>query len=322
MATDGTESAKREVALRSEEKLRRELGFIMQELEKEGTEDILLNPDGFLWVKRRGEGMVRLCAFPPEKAQAAMASIAHFRGTEINHDHPVLETELPFNGSRFEGLIPPIVKSPTFAIRPRPKTIFTLEQYVEGGALMERHAEFLRAAVRDRKNILVVGSTGSGKTTLVNAILDSVAKETPQHRVLLIEDTPELQCKVENFVPLLAVGSITMTDCLKVCMRMTPDRIIVGEVRGGEALALLKAWNTGHPGGVSTVHANDAAAGLLRVEALVAEATIAPQQSFIAEAINLVAFICRDSTVKAGRKVREICKVTGHDGRSYQVEYL
>jgi type IV secretion system protein VirB11 len=187
---------------------------------------------------------------------------------------------------------------------------------------MERHAEFLRAAVRDRKNILVVGSTGSGKTTLVNAILDSVATETPQHRVLLIEDTPELQCKVENFVPLLAVGSITMTDCLKVCMRMTPDRIIVGEVRGGEALALLKAWNTGHPGGVSTVHANDAAAGLLRVEALVAEATIAPQQSFIAEAINLVAFICRDSTVKAGRKVREICKVTGHDGRSYQVEYL
>ncbi|MDR3734652.1 MAG: P-type conjugative transfer ATPase TrbB [Acidobacteriaceae bacterium] len=314
--------AAEEVASRSEDKLRRELGSVMDELEKEGTEDILLNPDGILWAKRRGQPFVKLGAFPAERAMAAMASIAHYRGTEINHDNPILETELPFNGSRFEGLVPPIVKRPCFAIRPRPKTVFTLEEYVQSGVLTEVHAGLLRDAIRDRKNVLVVGSTGSGKTTLVNAVLDSIARITPDHRVLLIEDTPELQCNVDNFLPLLAAGNISMSDCLKACMRLTPDRIIVGEVRGGEALTLLKSWNTGHPGGVTTVHANDAVSGLLRLESLAAEATAAPQQKFIGEVINIVVFISKDRSVKAGRKVREVCTVTGYNGHTYEVEYL
>src|SRR5262249_16960505 len=153
------------------------------------------------------------------------------------------------------------------------------------------HADIIRAAVRAKKNFLVVGSTGSGKTTFVNACLDALATLTPHHWVISIEDTTELQCPVSNYLDLRAVGNVTMLECLRACMRLKPTRIVVGEVRGAEAHTLLKAWNTGHPGGMATVHANDAISGLTRLESLVAEATNAPQQSLIAEAVDLVIFI-------------------------------
>jgi len=185
-----------------------------------------------------------------------------------------------------------------------------------------KHVEVIRFAVRLRKNMLIVGSTGSGKTTLVNAILDCLARLCPRDRVVLIEDTPELQCAVENSVALLAAGAVTMLDCLRACMRLKPTRIVVGEVRGGEALTMLKAWNTGHPGGAATVHANDAMSGLLRLESLVAEATSAPQQKLIAEAVNLIIFVDEESQIPAGRKVREMAVVLGHENGSYQLEYV
>ena len=149
------------------------------------------------------------------------------------------------------------------------------------------HAEIIRAAVAAKKNILTVGATGSGKTTFVNAVLDVMAEVAPHDRVVSIEDTTELQCSVQNHVDLLAVGSVSMLDCLRACMRLKPTRIVVGEVRGAEAHTMLKAWNTGHPGGAATVHANDALSGLIRLESLVAEATSAPQQTLIAEAVDL-----------------------------------
>jgi Flp pilus assembly CpaF family ATPase len=169
---------------------------------------------------------------------------------------------------------------------------------------------------------LVVGSTGSGKTTLVNAILHALARIAPYDRVITIEDTMELQCPVQNYVDLRAVGSVTMLDCLRASMRLKPTRIVVGEVRGAEAHVMLKACNTGHPGGAATVHANDAVSGLVRLESLVAEATAAPQQSLIAEAIDLVIFIDEESDLAAGRKVRELLVVTGYDSGRYAVEYV
>lgn len=184
------------------------------------------------------------------------------------------------------------------------------------------HAEILRRAISERKNILIVGSTGSGKTTLVNACLDLMARECPNGRVVSIEDTMELQCPVPNAVDLRAVGNVSMLDCLRACMRLKPKRIVVGEVRGAEAHVMLKAWNTGHPGGVATVHANDALSGLVRIESLVAEATISPQQNLIAEAIDLVVFIDEDSELAAGRKVRELLVVTGYDSGRYSFEYV
>ena len=261
----------------------------------------------------------------------------------MNHERPILETELPLDGSRFEGVVSPVVRRPVFAIRLRPRKIFTLDDYEADGILTDatdplnkrrrrddfldtvrslNHADVIRAAVRVRKNILVVGSTGSGKTTLVNAILDSLARLAPHDRVISIEDTIELQCPVENYLDLRAVGNVSMLECLRACMRLKPTRIVVGEVRGAEAHTLLKAWNTGHPGGAATVHANDALSGLIRLESLVAEATSAPQQTLIAEAVDLVVFVDEESSTKAGRKVKEVLLVTGYSNGSYQVEHV
>ena len=261
----------------------------------------------------------------------------------MNHERPILETELPLDGSRFEGITSPIVRRPVFAIRLRPKRIFTVFEYEQAGILTYKddalnrtrkresfadtvrglsHAAVIRAAVASRKNILTVGATGSGKTTFVNAVLDVMAEVAPYDRVVSIEDTTELQCAVRNYVDLRAVGAVTMLDCLRACMRLKPTRIVVGEVRGAEAHTMLKAWNTGHPGGAATVHANDALSGLIRLESLVAEATAAPQQTLIAEAVDLVVFVDQEPDLAAGRKVREVAVVTGYQNGRYEVEYV
>jgi type IV secretion system protein TrbB len=330
--------------VRLDEKLKREFGeIVLAALADDRTEDVVLNPDSRLWLHRQGDGWICIGLLPPTQAQAAMGTIAAQRGTVINCDRPILETELPIDGSRFEGIVPPVTSNPVFAIRQRPRRIFTLDHYERSEILTDRndvrnrararcsflddvvglsHGEALRRAIRDRRNILIVGSTGSGKTTLVNACLDLIARVCPRDRVVSIEDTMELQSPVANGVDLRVVGCVSMLDCLRACMRLKPKRIVVGEVRGAEALVMLKAWNTGHPGGVATVHANDAISGLVRLESLVAEATSAPQQSLIAEAIDLVVFIDEDTELAAGRKVRELLVVTGYESGRYLVEYV
>jgi type IV secretion system protein TrbB len=325
-------------------KLRRELGdSLLPLLADDRMEDVLLNPDSSLWMRRMGEGFFKFGHMPPAQAASALGTIAAWRGTVLNHDHPILETELPIDGSRFEGIVPPVVRHPIFAIRLRPRKIFTLGEYEADGILTQKddplnrlrrrddfaasvrtqsHADIIRAAIGARKNILIVGSTGSGKTTLVNAILDALAQITPNDRVISIEDTTELQCAVKNYLDLRAVGMVTMLECLRACMRLKPTRIVVGEVRGAEAHTLLKAWNTGHPGGAATVHANDAMSGLIRLESLVAEATSSPQQALIAEAVDLVIFVDEEPELKAGRKIREVLLVTGYQDGRYQVEHI
>ena len=327
---------------RLDKKLRRELGpEVLAILGDERTEDILLNPDCSLWVKRLAEGFVRFGQMSPSEAASALGTIATWRGTIINHDRPILETELPLDGSRFEAIVPPVVRQPVFAIRLRPRKIFTLSDYETSGILSGRadplnelrsaqesraalrgldHADIIRAAVRGKKNILIAGGTGSGKTTLANGILDDLGRLAPDDRVISIEDTNELQCSVKNYLDLKATGNVTMLDCLRACMRLKPTRIVVGEVRGAEAHTLLKAWNTGHPGGIATIHANDAMSALIRLESLVAEATAAPQQRLIAEAVDLVVFVDDEPGLKAGRKVRELLLVTGWANGQYLVE--
>ena len=330
--------------MRLDGKLRRELGkSILSLLEEEDVEDILLNPDSSLWVKRRSAGFVLSGTLSPATAASALGTVAAWRGTVLNHDHPILETELPLDGSRFEGVVAPVVRQPVFAIRLRPRKVFTLNEYETAGILTSKedtsnrgrqqqdfalaarglpHAEIIRAAVRERKNILVVGATGSGKTTLLNAILDAIAELTPFDRVISIEDTTELQCRVRNYLDLRAVGNITMLECLRASMRLKPTRIVVGEVRGAEAHTLLKAWNTGHPGGLGTIHANGALLGLTRLESLVAEGTHAPQQRLIAETVDLVIFVDPEPSLQAGRKVREMLLVTGWKEGHYEVEQV
>jgi P-type conjugative transfer ATPase TrbB len=328
---------------RLEDKLRRELGETVVGLldEAGGVEDVLLNPDGRLWVKRTGRQYEARGEMASTQARSAMATIASMQGTEVTHASPILETELPIWEARFEGLIEPVVRQPVFSIRQRATRIFTLKEYEKSGVLTRKddprnrirlqdtfvesvqgmsHLEVIRAAIRGRKNTIIVGSTGSGKTTLINAMLHGVAELTPDDRLVVIEDTPELQVECANKVCLLAMATVTMLDCLRATLRLRPTRIVVGEVRGREALTLLKAWNTGHPGGVASVHANDAYAGLLRLEALIAEDGSAPQPRLIAEAVDLVISVVADPV--EGRKVREVAVVLGYEDSRYKLVHV
>ncbi len=183
-----------------------------------------------------------------------------------------------------------------------------------GRFTVSKSAELLRKAIDERRNIVIAGGTGSGKTTLAAALINEmVARSDPNERYVIIEDTLEIQCRARNLVQLHTADSADMTRLVRTTMRLRPDRIIIGEVRGGEALALLKAWNTGHPGGVTTAHSNGAAAALTRLSSLVQEAGVPPQPELIAETINLLVFIVR---TPKGRRVKEVVRVEGYEART------
>ncbi|NGO54539.1 P-type conjugative transfer ATPase TrbB [Allomesorhizobium camelthorni] len=272
--------------------------------------EVMANPDGVLRLDRLGEGRidtgVRL--HPPEAERIVRLVASHVRA-EAHADNPIVSAELP-SGERFEGLLPPVALAPCFAIRKPAARVYTLADYVADGIMMPVQAEALKKVVRDRRNILVAGGTSSGKTTLANALLAQVAE--CDERVILIEDTRELQCAAKDCVALRTRrGSVTLADLVRSTLRLRPDRIIVGEVRGAEALDMLKAWNTGHPGGIATVHANSARSALYRVEQLAQEAVVTVPRRLIAEAIDLIVFIAGRGS---SRRIDTIAEVTGLDG--------
>lgn len=281
--------------------------------------ELMLNPDGKLWIDRLGQGRSFTGhTMTPADAERVIFIVASSVGLTCNKDTPILSAELPRSGSRFQGILPPIVQRPTFTIRKKAVKIFTLEDYVCQEILKPAHADIIRHAIVSRKNILIAGGTGSGKTTLTNAILNEIA--ATQDRVVIIEDTQELQCNADDCVSLRTKEECaSMTDLLRATMRLRPDRIVIGEVRGPEALALLKAWNTGHPGGCATLHADSAERALSRLEQLVFEAGISAANRLIAEAVNLIVFIEKHGV---SRQVREILALHGVSGDSYQLERL
>jgi P-type conjugative transfer ATPase TrbB len=308
---------------RLEEKLRRELGpNILAALADPNVVEIILNPDGRLWLDVLGAGMHDTGErIDSAQAESLLGTVAMMLGTVVNAEHPILEGELPFGGSRIGGVLPPVTANPTFAIRKRAIRLFTLEDYVNSGALDPERPEMLRTAIGKRENILIVGSTGSGKTTFANTLLHVVANEAgSSERIVILEDTVELQCAAANRVELRTNERIDLAKLLRTTMRLRPDRIIVGEVRGAEALTLLKAWNTGHPGGISTIHANNCLAALTRLEQLIEEAHVPPQPKLIAEAVNIVIWIARTSS---GRRIQEISRVRGWTlDRGYELEEI
>ncbi|MDD6177216.1 MAG: P-type conjugative transfer ATPase TrbB [Ruminobacter sp.] len=279
------------------------------------TVEVMLNPDSSLWVEKLGQKPEKIGFYEKTRAMAFMETISAYHNKELTASKPILECELPLDGSRFSGLISPVVIGPTFTIRKKAISIFTLSQYVENGVMTKEQKECIENAIRAHRNILVIGGTGSGKTTLVNAIIDEMVQQNPTERPVIIEDTGEIQCSAKNSVQLHTSLEVSMTDLLKTTLRMRPDRILVGEVRGPEALDLLMAWNTGHPGGSATLHANDAKAGLDRLETLISMNKNAPKfiRPLIAEAVNLVVCIARTSN---GRTIKEIIEVKGFDNEN------
>jgi len=276
--------------------------------------ELMLNQDGKLWSDRLGVGRQDTGhTLTPQDAERIIRLVATGTGAECNESTPLLSAELPGTGSRFQGVLPPVVSAPVFTIRKKALLIFSLDDYVTQGIMTGRQKAAILEAVHGKQNILVTGGTGSGKTTLVNAVLNEIA--ATRDRVVIIEDTLELQCTAPDTVFLRAKeGVASMNDLLRATMRLRPDRIVVGEVRGPEALSLLKAWNTGHPGGCATVHANSARAGLTRLEQLIQEAVITVPKELIAEAVDIVIHIER---VGHGRKIREITRVDGVEREKY-----
>lgn len=301
------------------QKLRIEAGpEVLRALEASDVIEILLNPDGRLWAETMGAGMAEIGQMRPLNAEALIGTVADSLGVVATRETPIVEGEFPLDGSRFEGLLPPVVSGPAFTIRKKPPTIFTLDDYVRKLIVNPHQLDRIKCAISQYENILVVGGTGSGKTTLTNAIIDGIASAHPADRLVIIEDTAEIRCRSENAVILRSTVDVSMERLLRATMRLRPDRIVVGEVRGAEALALLKAWNTGHPGGVATVHANSAQAGLIRLEQLVAESgSQKDMRPLIAEAIDLALFIERDG---GQRRVREAITVNGFKDGSYLLD--
>ncbi|WP_049801152.1 P-type conjugative transfer ATPase TrbB [Caulobacter sp. UNC279MFTsu5.1] len=273
--------------------LRTALGsLVLARLEDPGVAEVMLNPDGRVWIDRFDQGLVTAdLMIAPADGERIIRLVAHHVGVEVHAGQPRLSAELPGSGERFQGLLPPLVAAPTFSIRKPASRVFRLDDYVLGGVISDGQAGALAAAVADRANILVVGPTSSGKTTLVNALLAEVAEA--DDRVVLIEDLRELQCPARNLVPLRTSdeAGVGLGDLVRAALRLRPDRIVVGEVRGGEALDLVKAWGTGHPGGVGTLHAGSALGALLRLEQLIQEAVVTVPRGLIADTIDVIAVL-------------------------------
>jgi type IV secretion system protein TrbB len=277
-------------------------------LEDASVVEVMLNPDGRLWIDRLAGGLVDTGErLSPHDGERIVRLVAHHVGAEVHSGSPRVSAELPETGERFEGLLPPVVAAPAFAIRKPAVAVFTLDDYVAARIMSAEQAEMLRAAVAGRRNILVAGGTSTGKTTLTNALLAEVAKSAD--RVVLIEDTRELQCKAPNLVALRTKdGVASLSDLVRSSLRLRPDRIPVGEVRGAEALDLLKAWGTGHPGGIGTIHAGSALGVLRRMEQLIQEAVVTVPRAMIAETIQFIAVLAGRGS---DRRLAELACVEG-----------
>ena len=289
--------------------LRTALGpAIAAALEDPQVVEVLLNPDGALWVDRLSEGRVATgLKLSPADAERIIRLVAAHLRLEVHSGAPIVSAELPETGERFEGLLPPVTQFPVFAIRKRAALVYTLDRYVADGILGAEQAAYLRQAVRERFNIVIAGGTSTGKTTLANALLDEIARTGD--RVIILEDTRELQCLADDQVALRTKpGVASMAELVRSTLRLRPDRIVVGEVRGGEALDLLKAWGTGHPGGIATLHAGSTAGALSRLEQLIQEAVVTVPRPLIAEAVDVIVLIIGRGSA---RRVRDIVRVTG-----------
>ena len=287
--------------------------------------EIMLNPDGSLWIEKYGQDHEPIGVIPIAQSRLILSQVASGLNLTVNEKNPIVEGEFPLDGSRFEGTFPPIVgPGPSFSLRKKASRVFTLEEYMLSGSITPGAVALIEDAVLHRANIVVVGGTSSGKTTFVNAVIDAVSRLTPTHRLIILEDTAELQSKSPNtvFLRTSVLAEVDMRKLAKVSMRYAPKRILVGAVRDAAALEMLKLWNTGHPGGISTFHADSAEEALERLEELVEEAGLGPKQKLIGRAVDLAVYM--EKTPDNRRQISSIIKVNrfNHKEGFYETETL
>ena len=291
-------------------------GFVRDALLDPDVIEIMVNACGRVWLDTLKTGRIATeTRFHPAAAEAIIRLVAHHIGETVSEARPLVAGTIPVSGERFQGVLPPLTKAPAFTIRKRPSTLVALDDYVADGMMTASQAECLRNALRDRKNILVSGGTSSGKTTFLNALLAEEA--ILSDRVVLIEDTVELQCSASDKIQLLTKRTepnVTIRDLVRTTLRLRPDRIVVGEIRdGAAALDMLKAWNTGHDGGLGTVHANSSTDALHRLEDLISEVAINIPYRLIGSAIDLIVHLRK---APKGRRLDQMLAVEGFaDGR-------
>jgi P-type conjugative transfer ATPase TrbB len=251
--------------------------------------EVMCNPDGLLWIENHGNVLSTGMELDPNRVDAIIRLLAGHYNLVVNREHPALSVKLPvFHGGRFQALVPPIVESPAFSIRFPPHKIFTLDDLLSMTSITSEQYETLSEAVSEKKNILISGGTGSGKTTIANALLNLVTDE----RLIVIEDSPEIRSSSPNALHMLTNLTFSVRDAVKVSLRMRPDRIIIGEIRdGGTALDLCKAWLTGHPGAIGTIHAGSAEGVYERLYTLMQEVVVQPSRELIKSSINMVVFV-------------------------------
>jgi type IV secretion system protein TrbB len=294
--------------------LKTALAPIMSYLDDSLVLEIMVNADGKVWIDKFREGMFFSgIVMLSEEVERIVRLLAAAMNTEVNEKSPSLSAKLPGWGARVQASVPPIVAAPVFSFRKPARIVYSIQDYVDCNILTAEESFFLRNAIRERKNILVGGGTGSGKTTFVNALLLEVASSTD--RVYLVEDNPELQCDAENKVEIIVQPPVyTHQKAIMDALRFRPDRIIIGEVRDGAAVDMLKAWNTGHPGGIATIHANSTTSMLDRLCQLCEETMPHAPRYLIADAINICVHLKRDVEHPAGRSITGIMEVTGESG--------
>lgn len=299
--------------------------LIMGALEDPEVIEVMLNPDGSLWIEKYGQDHDCIGEIPVAQSRLILSQVASGLNLTVNEKSPIVEGEFPLDGSRFEGTFPPIVgPGPSLSLRKKASRVFTLAEYAAAGSITLKSVNIIEDAVLRRLNIVVVGGTSSGKTTFVNAVIDAIFRLTPTHRLLILEDTAELQSKSPNtvFLRTSVLAEVDMRKLAKVSMRYAPKRILIGEVRDAAALEMLKLWNTGHPGGVSTFHADSAEEALPRLEELVEEAGLGPKQKLIGRAVDLAVYM--EKTPDNQRRISSIVRVNkfNHKEDFYETETL
>jgi type IV secretion system protein TrbB len=291
--------------------------FVVEAFANDDVTEIYVNPqESRVHFDTRSRGRVQSeVHIDSHRREMFLNAVASSLGVTLGADHPRIEAELPergFRGSRLQGFVRPVTPAPAFNIRKPPTVIYSLEEYLEGRMISASQRSELRRAVQEHRNILIAGGTNSGKTTLANALLREITDLFPQERIVILEDTVELQCAGIDHLALRSCPGVSLEQLLKSALRTSPNRIVVGEVRGAEALHLLDAWATGQPGGVATVHASSAAGALLRLDRLAQRANVPPQRDLIAETVHLIVVIEGGNT---GRRITDLVTVTGLDQR-------